>query len=303
MGQLENISTFVRIVEAGGISKAAEQLNIAKSAISRRLVDLESSVGVQLLNRSTRRSSLTEAGQSYYERALQILADVNELNAIASSAKAKLQGGLKIAAPLSFGLLHLAPAINDFAEKHPELQIHLDFADRQVDLIEEGFDLAIRLADLSDSSLMARKFTTIHRVLCASPSYLARARSPTEPADLKTLDILRYSNDPLSWKFLGPDGVETRVNLTYKMSANNADYLCEAAMAGLGLTILPTFVVWRQLKQGSLIRVMSDYALPSVNAYAVYPQTRYLSLRVRTLIDFLTQRFHGEPYWDRGVIG
>lgn len=302
MGQLEDMNTFVRIVEAGGISRAADQLGVAKSAVSRRLVDLEAGLNAQLLNRTTRRSSLTEAGRSYYQRALRILADVTELNAATSNTKVMLEGGLKIAAPLSFGLQHLTPVINAFAKAHPGLIIDLDFSDRQVDLVEEGFDLAVRIAELKDSSHIARRLAPISRILCASPAYLDHAGSPQGPEDLKAHHVLHYANAPVSsWKFLGADGKETSVRLTAKMSANNGDYLCEAVIAGLGLAVLPTFVAWREIEKGNLIRVMTDYTVPSLSAYAVYPQTRHLSRRVRAFIDFLTDRFSGEPYWDKCI--
>lgn len=306
MGQFEDMSAFVRIVEAGSISRAADQLGVAKSAVSRRLVDLEGRLGVQLLNRTTRKSSLTEVGESYYQHALKILDDVQELNATTSDNKAALVGGLKIAVPLSFGLLHLTPIINAFTKDHPGITIHLDFSDRQIDLVEEGFDLAIRIAELKDSNHTARKLTPIQMILCASPDYLERSGRPQTPDDLKSHSILRYDNAPTSsWTFIGPNGQETRVNLPAKMSANNGDYLCEAAVAGFGLVVLPTFVAWREIEKGRLIHVMTDFSLPMLNAYAVYPQTRHLSRRVRAFIDFLIDRFSGEPYWDKclGNIG
>ncbi len=301
MGQLEDMNTFVRIVEAGSISQAAKRLGVVKSAVSRRLADLEGRLEVQLLNRTTRRTSLTEAGRNYHQGALQILADVRELDAATSNAKVLLEGELKVAVPLSFGLQHLAPVINEFALAHPGLTIHLDFADRQVDLIEEGFDLIIRIAELKDSSHIARRLTPISLVLCASPGYLDSAGSPQSPKDLKSHNCLHYANTlSLSWKFVGPDNRETNVRLPVKkMSANNGDFLCQATVAGLGLAVLPTFVVWRQIENGSLIRVMTDYTVPPLNAYAIYPQTRHLSKRVRTFIDFVIDRFSGEPHWDK----
>jgi DNA-binding transcriptional LysR family regulator len=300
MGQFEDMSTFVRIIEAGSISRAADQLSVAKSAVSRRLVDLEGRLGVQLLSRTTRKSNLTEIGQIYYQHALQILDDVNELNNTTSNSKSALEGGLKVAVPLSFGLLHLTPVINTFAKEHPDITIHLDFADRQIDLIEEGFDLAIRIAELKDSNYIARKLTTIKRVLCASPDYIRRASHPKTPKDLKTHDILHYDNSPTSfWAFTEPGAKEIRINLPTKISANNGDYLCEAAVAGFGIVVLPTFVAWQEIEKGRLVHVMPKFTLPTLNAYAIYPQTRHLSKRVRAFIDFLVESYSGEPYWDK----
>jgi DNA-binding transcriptional LysR family regulator len=302
MGQMEDINTFVHIVDAGTISRAANQLGIAKSAVSRRLVDLEKRLGVQLLNRTTRQSSLTDAGREYYQRAIQILADVNELNEVTSDSKSELTGGLSVAAPLSFGLQHLTPIINKFAIAHPGIDMRLDFADRQVDLIEEGFDVAIRIAHLKDSSLIARKLTPISLALCASPEYLERNGIPKNPEDLKSHDILQYASAPdNTWRFIDPDGNHISLKLPSRITANNGDYLCGAAVAGLGLSGIPTFMAWKEIEKGNLVRLMTDYSFPNLNAYAVYPQTRHLSKRVRVFIDTLVDAFKAEPYWDKCI--
>ncbi len=302
MGQFEDMDVFVRIVDAGGIGRAAKQLGVAKSAVSRRLIGLEGRLGVQLLNRTTRRSSVTEAGRSYYQRALRIIDELSDLNAATSNTQALLQGVLRLSVPLSFGLQHLAPAITEFAAMHPALIVHLEFADRQVDLVEEGFDLAVRITELRDSTLVARKLAPVRRILCASHEYLARNGRPENPQDLKAHIGLHYSNAPrASWTFIGPDGQESNIALPAKMAANNGDFLREAAIAGHGLALLPTFLVWQQIEKGELVSVMTDYTVPSINAYAIYPQTRHLSQRVRALIDFLVGRFGGAPYWDRNI--
>jgi len=302
MGQLEDMDAFVRVVEAGGITRAAEQMGVAKSAVSRRLVELEGRLGVQLVQRTTRQSSLTEAGRGYYERALQILADVNELNATTSDTKAQLEGGLKIAVPLSFGLQHLVPAINAFVDAHPKLVIHLDFSYRQVDLVEEGFDLAIRIAELQDSTLIARRIAPIRFALCASRAYLESNGPPTMPQDLKDHDALQYALlSGSSWKFISPQGRQVTAPIRVRMRANNGEFLRDAAVDGQGIARLPTFIVWREIECGELVPLMTDHAIEPLNAYAIYPQTRHLSQRVRALIDFLVKRFEGEPYWDRSI--
>ena len=212
MGQLEDMSAFVRIVESGSISLAANQLGVAKSAVSRRLTELEERLGVQLLQRTTRQSSLTEAGRSYYQRALQILADVSELNAATSNTKAQLEGVIKIAVPLTFGLQQLAPAINAFAVAHPGLVIHIDFSDRKVDIVEEGFDLAVRIAELQDSTHIARRLAPIQIILCASPAYLKQHGTPEKPQDVKAHRTLQYALMPRSsWTFISPDGKQATV--------------------------------------------------------------------------------------------
>jgi len=302
MGQFENMMTFTKIVHAGSISRAADQMNIAKSVVSRRLKDLEGRLDVQLMNRTTRKSSLTEAGQSYYQRASQILADLDELNAVTSKAKVLLQGELRIALPLSFGLQHLVPIINEFADLHPDLVMNLDFSDRHIDLVEDGFDVAIRIADLKDSSHIARKLAPIRIILCASPDYLKKHPAPKTPKDLKDHDVLQYiSTSGVPWVFSDPKGKKIPVRLSGKMSSNNGDFLKEAALSGQGIARLPTFMAYEDLKSGKLERVLTDYTSPSLNAYALYPQTRHLSARVRAFIDFLTDKFKGVPYWDEGV--
>jgi len=302
MGQFEDMESFVRIVDAGSISQAARQSGVVKSAMSRRLVDLENRLGVQLLTRTTRKSSLTEAGRLYYDRAVHILSEVAEVNASTSNSKLALTGSLKISAPLSFGLQHLTPVINSFAELHPGLTVHMEFNDRRVDLVAEGYDLAIRIADLKDSSLMARKIAPIRRLLCASPDYLARRGTPQVAGDLKGHDILQYAHsDSATWQFMSPDGRMQSLHLPAKMIANNGDFLKDAAKAGRGIVLSPTFIVWRELRSGTLVPVLNDHHFAGLNAYAVYPQTRYLPHRVRSFIDFLVERFGGEPYWDQEI--
>ena len=302
MARLEEMQNFVRIVEAGSISRAATQMGVAKSAVSRRLRELEARLGVQLLNRTTRRSSLTEAGRGYHQRALQILDDVSELDALTGNASADLSGELKIAAPLSFGLQHMAPAINEFAERHPALRIHLEFTDRHIDLVEEGFDIAVRVADLKDSSLVARRLTTIRGCLCASPDYVKRKGDPATPSDLKKHRILQYAQRRnVAWRFVGPDGKNEQVQLSSNLLADNGDFLCQAACQGLGIALLPTFIAGHDLRAGNLIPVMTDYRLGTLDAWALWPRTRHLSRRVRMLVDHLVDHFKGEPVWDKGL--
>lgn len=299
MGQLEDMAMFARIVEAGSMSRVAEQAGIARSAVSRRLAALEQSLDTQLLVRNTRNSTLTDAGSSFYERARQILADVEELNSETSGSRTQLDGHLRIAAPVSFGVLHLSGAVNEFAEKYPALSLHLDFNDRQVDLIREGLDLAIRIADLKDSDYLARKIATIRRVLCASPKYLEEFGCPTAPEDLAAHRILGYTNAPTSsWLLEGPDGRRFRVNPPITISANNGDYLCAAARASLGIGIAPTFIAGPDIKSGKLVRVLPEYSIPLLGAYVVYPRTRFLSKRARCFMDFLVERFGDHPHWD-----
>ena len=302
MGQLEDMNMFIRVVDAGGISRAADQLNLAKSAVSRRLVNLEKHLGLRLLNRTTRTSNMTEAGRSYYERAIKIVNDVTELNTLSKDSNIALKGTINLAAPLSFGLCHLSAAIDSFSKQNPELIINIDFSDRQVDLIEEGLDFAFRIATLKDSNLVARKMFPIRHMLCASPDYLKKQGTPKIPGDLKLHQLLHYNlSGPSIWKLTDKQGRKHTINVSAHMVANNGDFLRDMAVAGHGIVMTPTFISWKEITMGKLVPVLSDYNLPQLNAYAVYPQTRYLSQRTRVLIDFLVEKFGNNPYWDQDI--
>jgi DNA-binding transcriptional LysR family regulator len=300
MNHWEEMRTFVRVVEAGTISKAAEQLGIAKSGISRRLADLERRLGVKLINRTTRRSSLTEAGETYYRGALRLLGDISELDASVADAESRLQGTLRLAVPLSFGLRHLSPAIEEFLSLHPGLDVHIDFSDHRVDLVAQGVELAIRIAELDDSSLQARRICPVRMVLCASPDYLVKHGVPEHPADLADHRVLQYdagSRQPL--KIRGADGQVYPVSGQSPVVANNGDFLCDMAAAGHGIYMTPTFIAWEALRDGKLVALLESCPQPEISAWAVYPRTRYLSMRARAFIDFLVDRFGEQPYWDR----
>ena len=257
MGQLEDLQVFVRVVEAGGIGRAATQLGMAKSAVSRRLSELEARLGLRLINRTTRKSSLTEAGRAYYQRAGQVLEDIAEMNAMTSDADASLQGTIHLAVPLSFGLCHLAPAIDDFAQLYPKLVLNIDFSDRHIDLIEEGFDVAFRIADLKDSSLRARVICPIRHCICASPDYLKRYGEPRVPEDLKEHRLLRYqASGSAPLKLIDKEETEYNIRMTSTMIANNGDFLNQMAISGHGIGAAPTFISWRALRDGKLIRIL-----------------------------------------------
>ena len=300
MGQISEMQAFVRVVEAGNISKAAEQLDLAKSGVSRRLAELESRLGVRLLNRTTRRSSLTEAGKSYYEGAVKLLMDLSELNAATADTNACLEGTLRLAAPLSFGLLHLSPAIDEFLGMHPDLNINIDFSDRHIDLVEQGVDLAVRLADLGDSNLRARRICPVSIVICASPGYLEMHGRPQVPADLEGHRILHYDigTTPVV-RLEDRQGNLHSVSTRPVIVANNGDFLRDMAMAGHGITVAPTFIAWEAVAAGHLVPILAEFCPRQLEAYAVYPPTRYLSRRSRVFIDFLVERFGENPYWDQ----
>ena len=305
MGQLEDMALLVRIVEAGGIGKAAEQLNMAKSAVSKRLKELENRLGTQLLSRTTRQSALTEAGSRYYQRAITIIDEVAELNALTQEVKTSLSGTLKITMPLSFGLLHLSPVIDEFSALHPKLNLQIDFIDRHIDLLAEGYELAIRIAELKDSSLQARKLTPIHHLLCASPDYLKKHGSIETLTELTNHDFLQYgnlgqtANTQAKVILKDAEGGSHTVALNSIMKANNGDFLKAMAINGKGVCYLPSFITYQAIKAGELIPIMQNYQLPVMHAYAIYPQTRFLSERCRALIDFIAKRFGDRPYWDQ----
>ena len=301
MDRFADMQMLVSVVEAGSISAAAERLTLAKSAVSRRLAELEARLGVSLIHRTTRRLNLTDSGRAYYARCVAILADVEEAESAVSQAHSALKGTLKVALPLSFGLLHLSPLIQAFMTEHPDVRFEIDFNDRQIDLMQEGFDLAIRIATLEDSSLIARRLAPIRHLVCASPGYLARHGTPHAAADLARHVCLAYSNvrDPGLWSYRGPGGESAQVRVPVRLAASSGEFLMQAALAGEGLVLLPSFYVHETLRTGQLLPLLTDHVWPELAAYAVYPPTRHLSSRARAFIDFLADRLAGEPYWDR----
>jgi len=300
MGQLEDMAMFVRVVEAGSITKAAEQLNIAKSAVSRRLKELETRLGSQLISRTTRQSNLTQAGEQYYQKVHHILSEVDALNEETSGTPTRIEGTLKMTAPLSFGLMHLNDVIDEYANKHPELKFELDFSDRHTDLIEEGFELAIRIRELQDSSYQAKRLALIRYALYASPAYLERMGTPKTFDDLTEHEFLQYGMSKSSAiELIDKQGKNHQVAVNGKIKANNGDFLREMAVKGHGIAFLPTFITYQALISGELVPILQQYQLPTLNAYAVYPKNRFLSQRCRYLIDFIAERFGDNPYWDK----
>ena len=300
MNRLENMDTFIRVVEAGSISGAADRLDVAKSAVSRRLKELEQHLGVELFHRTTRRMNLTDTGHTFYLQAVRILQDVLEAELAASQAHHTLKGRLKVAAPLSFGVMHLGPAINEFCIQQPHIEFDLDLNDREVDLMQEGFDLAIRIASLPDSSFIARRLASMQSVLCASPDYLERMGTPKAPHELIDHQCLIYNliKDFEHWHLYDENRKLIKVKVQPYLKASNGEYLRDSAVAGLGITLLPTFIAYREIQQGKLVRLFPQFTPPQIDAYAIYPQTRHLSQRVRAFVDYLVQRFAGTPYWD-----
>jgi DNA-binding transcriptional LysR family regulator len=300
MNRFENMDTFIRVVEAGSISGAADRLGVAKSAVSRRLKELEKHLGVELFHRTTRQMNLTDTGRAFYHQAVRILDDVLEAELATSQAHGTLKGSLKIALPSSFGLMHMGPVINDFLKEHPQIEFDLDFNDREVDLIQEGFDLAIRIANLPDSSLIARRFAPVKTVMCASPGYLEQMGIPQSPDELITHQCLVYSllRDFEYWHLTDAKGNQIKTRIRPYLKASTGEFLRDAAVEGRGIILVPTFIAYKEIDCGALLPLLEEYRTPQINAYAIYPQTRHLSQRVRTFVDLLIKRFEGTPYWD-----
>ena len=300
MNQIEDMQTFKRIVEAGSISLAAEQLDTVKSAVSRRLKDLEKRLNVTLLQRTTRRQTLTEAGHRYYQHCLRLLDDIAEAEAQISDIEAELSGKLRISAPVSFGLMHLGPALQEFQRHHPLIEMSIDFNDRLVDLIADGFDLAIRISRLEDSTLIARKLSSTRLIVCASPDYLAYHGTPVIPTDL-THDhtILHYRQTSDSWQFQ-QDGSPISLYLQGMLAANNGNFLCDAAIAGQGIIHSPDFICYQAVQSGQLQVILRDFMVDNeLGIFVVYPQTRYLPRRSQILIEYLQNYFkHHAPWLD-----
>jgi DNA-binding transcriptional LysR family regulator len=303
MDKFADIEAFTAVVEAGSFSAAGERLGIAKSVVSRRISQLESRLGSRLLHRTTRRLALTDTGKNFYQRAVQILADLDDAEQSVTEETTELRGSLKLAAPLSFGLMHLSDAITDFLNEHPAIELNLDLNDRNINLVEEGFDMAIRIGELQDSSLVAKRLGTARNITCASRAYLERQGKPDSPDQLLQHIGLQYSNISYKqqWCYETSEGKSIHAQPQIRIRANNGEALAAAAIAGLGITTGPTFILGRHIKDGRLVVILNAYQRPSVGIYAVYPPGRLTPRRIQILSDFLAARFGDHPYWDDGL--
>jgi DNA-binding transcriptional LysR family regulator len=299
MDKLTSIKAFTKVVQHGGFAAAARELRLSRSAVSKYVMVLEQDLGVQLFARTTRSVTPTENGQAYYERCAAILADLEEADLAVTRLQSEPRGLLRVNAPMSFGTLHLGRAIADFMERYPQLQIQLVLSDQLIDPVQEGFDVTLRIADLPSSSLIARRIAPALRVVCAAPSYLARRGTPQHPNDLRSHDCLTYGHLATGnqWKLSGGDG-DHWIHIPWTLCTNNAEVLRDAAVRGRGIALLPTFIAGAELQTGRLCTVLADYKVPDIAVYAIYPETRHLSVKVRLFIDFLVERFGGRPYWD-----
>ena len=299
MNNLSAMAIFAKVVEAKSFTAAAARLGVTKSLVSREIGRLEDRLGARLLNRSTRRLSVTETGAAFYERCARVVAEAEEAERAVTNLQSEPRGTLMLNAPVSFGALHVAPAISEYLARFPEARIDMTLNDRFVDLVEEGFDLAIRIAVLTDSSLIARRLAPSCRAVCASYAYLERHGAPRVPDDLLHHNCMSYAYMAIEdqWQLI-EDGQSRAIPVSGNFRANNGDALREAALAGLGLAILPTFIVGRDIQEGRLASVLDGHVGSNSAVYAVYPHSRHLSAKVRAFVDFLAERFGPTPYWD-----
>ena len=301
MDRFASLEAFVKVAETRSFSEAAVRLRASKSGVSRAISALEAELGARLFHRTTRTLTLTEAGRSYLERVKRILDDLADADESVNALQAAPRGLLRINAPMSFGFLHLVPALPHFAALYPEITLDVVMNDRFVDLVDEGFDIAVRIAAMQDSSLIARRIAPIRLLACASPSYLRAHGYPERPEDLLQHQCLINNNQPSAqeWKFQDQDGAMLSVPVHGKVRMNNGDALRVAALHGLGITILPSFIVGPDVHKGDIVSLLEAYNPQPLALHAVYPHARLLSPKVRAFVDFLAARFGPEPYWDQ----
>ncbi|MBF9002909.1 LysR family transcriptional regulator [Vibrio nitrifigilis] len=298
-----SIPIFVAVVECGSFSRAAEKLNLTKSAVSKRINHLEDELGIRLIQRTTRHISLTEAGERYYEHVSKALNFAQQGVDAVAELQGEPKGKLRITAPMSFGVRHVAPFITEFLAQYPHIELDLQLEDRMVDMVAEGYDLAIRIGHLADSNLIAKRLTDCHSVLCASPEYLKNHKVPEQPSDLMAHNCIKYTyfrggND---WTFLR-EQQEFKVLPKGNMTVNNSEAIRRTLLSGLGIGQLPTFIVGKDIQAEKLVSIMNHYDLPKHAVYAVYPQRKHLPQKVRLFVDFIAKQYGTpSPYWDNGV--
>ena len=296
---LMDVLGFVRVVETGAFARAAERMGVSKSILSRRVARLEGQLGAKLLTRTAQGAHPTDIGQAYFERASNILSDLEAAQEVVAEAVTQVAGPIRISAPLSFGTEYLAPALADFAREHPRVELDVSLDDRTVDLAGGGYDLAVRIGNLKDSALVARRIAPVRAAVLASPDYLAERGRPEAPGDLERHDLLLYANVGRGnqWRFK-VDGRWIHVGGHIRLRADNGELLREAACAGLGIVVLPTFIASPAIRAGKLEPILTDYPLEDSGLHVVMPPGRATTARVRALVDFLAARFGPEPDWD-----
>jgi len=300
MSRFDDLEVFAKVVVVGSMSAAAREMGLSPAVISKRMQRLEERLGTRLLNRTTRQISLTESGQGFYERVVAILAGVEEAEAFVARRNSLARGVLKISAPTSFGRMHIAPHLVKFMRANPELQINLELSDTYVDIVSGGFDLAIRIGELPDSTLVARKLAPVRRILCATPKYLEKSGVPKTLEDLENHTLIPpHFSGP--WRLEGDEG-----QITYRpastLQTNSSEVVRETLIAGFGIALRSTWDISEELKSGQLKRVLHRYSSSKgLGIYAVYPTRNFLPAKVRLFIDYLAELFGPTPYWDKGL--
>ncbi|KFC73352.1 NADH-quinone oxidoreductase subunit I [Bosea sp. LC85] len=299
MDRFGDLDVFAHVVTAKSMSAAGRELKLSPAVISKRIRRLEERLGVRLLQRTTRQLSLTEAGQGFYERVVSILSSIEDAEAWVASGAGQARGTLRVSAPTSFGRLHIAPHLKPFLDANPMVTVDLILSDSFVDIIAEGFDLAVRIADLQDSSLVAKRLAPNHRVLCAAPDYVGAHGIPASIEELSHHTLIAHNTD--QWRLDGPIGpVGVRVN--GPLRTNSSEVVREALLAGVGIALRSTWDVGPELKTGQLVRVLPDYSVGKrVAVYAVYPSRRHMEQKVRVFVDYLAELYGATPYWDAGL--
>jgi DNA-binding transcriptional LysR family regulator len=299
MDRVTAMQVFAQVVETGSFAKAADRLALSTSAASRQVAELETHLQTRLLNRTTRRVSLTESGRAFYERAVQLLADLAEAEQEAASAAVVPRGTIRLTTSVNFGVRHVAPAIAAFLGEHREVRFDVSLSDRVVDLVEEGFDLAIRVGAPTSENLVARKLGETRLVPCAAPAYLAEHGAPKTPEDLAEHNCFTYEYvSPRDvWRFRDRSGAERTVRVSGRLHSNNGDLLAEAAASGAGIVFEPAFIVGPEVRAGRLVPLLQDFMPPPVPIYALYPSRKHLSAKVRRFVEFLVERFAHAEDW------
>lgn len=300
MDRLTSMAVFVKCVEAGSLAGAARAFGLSHAMVSKHIRALEQALGVRLLDVTTRKLNLTEAGRRYLVRCVQILGEVDDAALEASQYQSAPRGLLRVTAPATFGRLHLASALAEFMGFYPDIAVDADFTDRFVDLVDEGFDVAVRVGCLPDSNLVVRRLASCRMLTCAAPAYFDRFEVPGHPNELAghACFCLSTITTPGVWSYRGPGGEKIPVHVEGRLRANSMDLLCSVAEQGLGVVHGPSFVLGPLVQAGRLRSILSDYPSDELDLSAVFPSNRHLSTKVRIFVDFLVQRFGATPPWD-----
>ncbi|MEE9327259.1 MAG: LysR family transcriptional regulator [Cocleimonas sp.] len=296
MDKLKAMTLYCRIIETGQLSLAADELNLSKGAVSKQLAKLEESLGGRLLNRTTRRLTPTEVGTAFYQRAKLILESVEEAECIVTGLTAEPRGTLKINAPMSFGSQYLGELLAKYQQLYPQVNIDIDLHDRQIDVVEEGYDLVLRIASLEDSSLIARRLAPCEIVVCASPAYLEKHGMPETPDDLKKHQCLLYSyaDSAKNWVLESDTKEKVHVQINGSFLANNGNLMCDAMIHGMGIALLPTFIVGDAIKSGKATVILNEWRQKSSDISLLYPSSKHLSAKVRAFVDLAVEHFKGD---------